>query len=684
MMSSSLPTSSVALPAVLEEQGLSFARSRGSSGTPSIDALQAAADVLRAKLPREFLDPFSPPEARYHAVAAVLRAAIAEARQAGSLLGQLDTELSALKDVYAKTIGWGPAQRYLDDPRVVEVKIAGTRILVQEVGQPATVVEERFADEREVTDRAKNLADILSIPLDGSNPQQTLPLDHGTRMHASIYPCTTNGPLVCIRRGRSYPWDINDLLGRGSLDEATAEILRLLCRARCSFLIVGSTGSGKTTMLEALANIWEPSAHIITIEDNCQEIQIKSTFPWTRETVNTSVKPDDFSLRAREALRQTPGLLLPGETRSYEAGAILSLLTSDHPVITTIHALSGADGLQRFASCAALQQAYMYSGRAVDALRDTVQTFDVVVCVEFLADIGRRVISEIVLSDRVISSDGSHIAQVIPLVTHEIDPQSGDLVWRTYARISNDELLWTDGGVQRTPARLAMKLKRARAARAVRLIAPSVNVASAAVQRAEGFLVGGNGDRALQALKEAWQQRHDPKILQTAQRALALMTEFHQQCIGTAQAKTQELYAAMDNSRWQAAEAIYTEILSQLELAAASPPPAGWESIRRQLDTAHAAQTLAHDLLAEATTLLDSHQYRSAIEVLDRFNRSPRFLEPSLQHSMMHVRVQALDALVSLGDAAPEALATAQAQLEGLAAIVSAGEKTPTQSGGTR
>jgi pilus assembly protein CpaF len=682
-MMSTTAHSSISLPAVLEEQSLSL-RGRGSSGTPSGEILQAAADILRSRLPREFLDPFSPTDARYQAVAAVLRAAIAEARQAGSLLSQLDTDLSTLKAVYAQTIGWGPAQRYLDDPGVVEVKIAGKRILVQEVGQPSIVVEECFADEREVTDRAKILADLLGIRLDANNPQQTLPLDHGTRMHATIYPCSTNGPLICIRRGRSYPWDINDLIGRGSLDEATADILRFLVQARCSFLIVGSTASGKTTMLEALANSWVPNSHIVTIEDNCQEITIKPSFVWTRQAVDTTQKPDGFSFVAREGLRQTPGLLLPGETRSYEAGAFLSLLTSDHAVITTIHALSGADGLQRFASCAALPNAYMYAGRGADALRDTVHTFDAVISVEFVADIGRRVISEIVIPERVQASDGGLIAQVIPLVTQDVNPETGDIMWRTHARIVNDELVWTDGSSQRTPPRLVKKFKRARTARAMRLIAPSIDVAAAAVQRAEGFLVGGQGARALEALKDAWQQRNDPKVLQTAQRALALMPDLHQACIATANELTRKLYGAMDASQWQLAEAIFNDILSQLEWAAASPPPAGWDSIRRQLDTARAAHTLACELLAEATTLLEGGQCRSALDILDRFDRSPRFVEPSVQYDLMNARVQALDVLVDRADAAPEALATARAQLEGLAAVIASAKSTTTQSGASQ
>src|SRR6185436_13455679 len=163
-----------------------------------------------------------------------------------------------------------------------------------------------------------------------------------------------------------------DVLKRGTLDDTVADLLTLFSRARCSMLIAGRTGSGKTGLLEALANSWPG---------------------------DTQRDPLAFGRVAREALRQTPDLLLPGEIRGNEAGAILALILSDHPVISTLHARSCQEAIERFASCAALPGAYMYEGRREDALRDASMGFDVLIKVDFWEDTGRRLVSEIALLD---------------------------------------------------------------------------------------------------------------------------------------------------------------------------------------------------------------------------------------------------------------------------------------------
>lgn len=674
----------VPLPQVLEEHGLSTFR---TNQRPQHDALsnptvlQAAADVLRARLPRHLLDPFAPSDVRNEAVAAVLRAAISEARQTGSLLGQLPTDMDSLRRVFAATIGWGPAQRYLDDPRIVEVKIVGTAIMVQEIGQPFVRVPEHFMTTAEVSDRAKNMADLLHVPLDASQPQQTLPLEHGTRMHVSIYPCTINGPLVCIRRGRTYPWNISDLLGRGAMDEPTARLLQLLCRAKASVLVVGATGSGKTAMLEALANSWEGEHHVLTIQDNCSEIQIKPDLLWTSEIVNTSKDPHDFSIKAREALRQTPGLCLAGETRSHEAGAILSLPTSDHPTMTTIHALSGADGLERFASCAALPHAYMYEGRRNDALRDVTAAFDAVIVVEFLPAQGRRVVREIVFANGVRETVGGLMADVIPVVELDVNDE-GELRWKARAHVVGDELRWTDGGgAGRMPRHLAHKLQRVRTTRSASSAAPSVDVATQAMRRAEGLIAGGQAQRALEALRDAWTQRQDIQILRVAQRAVAMLGNA---AVKTeADALTTELFHSIDHGRWSRAAQQLTSILSHLEYAAAAVPPTGWESIQRQIEAAQQAQRRATQVLESACELLTTRQLRLAVSQLDTLDPYHRLLEPTMLYLLMEVRVEALRKLAERGDADPQAVESTVARLEALRQIVAADRQADTTDGGT-
>ncbi len=315
------------LAALMGTQNVTLAR-ESALREPAI--LQAARDVLQTAFAEEgrtqYLDPFAPAAERNAEVVAVLRTAIAEHRQRSGVLSRVPADDETLLQLFAATLGWGPAQRYLDDLRMNEVKIIGRRIRVQEAGKPFVTAPEAFNSTDDVQSRALLLASVLGVRLDAEIPQATLPVAHGTRMHVSIPPRTVDGALICIRRGRREAWDLDDVLKRGTLDAHVVELLKLFSRARCSILIAGRTGSGKTGLLEALANSWPGDPHTLTIEDHTMEIGIRRADIWTRELVDTQRDPLAFGRVAREALRQTPDLLLPGEIRGNEAGAILALV----------------------------------------------------------------------------------------------------------------------------------------------------------------------------------------------------------------------------------------------------------------------------------------------------------------------------------------------------------------------
>ena len=655
------------LTQVTEDGGLSALRSTkdfdNNAWMYETTIRQAAADALRSGLAQEFLDPFAPVEARRQAVASCLSTAIVEARQLGLPLGRVPADLEAFDQLFAATLGWGPAQRYLDDPRVNEVKIVGTTIRVQELGKPFVTVRERFASEEEAVSRAQLLASLLGVPLDASKPQVTLPLGHGTRMHVSIEPRTKNGALICIRRGRNVAWDLEDLLARGSLDQPTADLLQLLCRARCSMLIIGRTGSGKTALLEALANSWPGDPHIITIEDYTMEIGIKPDVTWTRELVDTHVDPQAFGLVAREALRQTPDLVLPGETRANEAGAILSLVLSDHPVITTIHARSAADGVERFASCAALPGSYMYEGRRNDALRDAADGFDVAIKIDFWAESGRRVITEVALTNGVVDGPVGQVASVLPLVKLDV-AEDGTMVWVPNVKVDDDRLYWIDG-VERTPERVREKLERARIVRSARPLAPTLDIVSEALRRAEPLLANGQPLRALEPLKDAWKQRRDGKLLQMAQRVLVSLPQIRQDAAAETASAVAQLDTLIEQRRWNEAFSILSSILEDVVHAAAHIPAGGWERYEQRLSLARQASQQARELITQAQSELDHGRPRQVISMLEQYDTT--LLDTDTLLTVEDLRITALHALVARGDAANHALEAAQVRRDGIA-----------------
>ncbi len=648
------------LAALMGTQTLTLAR---EAALHESAILSAARDILQTAFAteerRQYLDPFAPAAERNAEVIAVLRAAIAEHRQRNGVLARVPADDETLLALFAATLGWGPAQRYLDDVRVNEVKIVGKRIRVQEAGKPFVTAPESFDTTDEVQSRAILLASVLGVRLDAEIPQATLPVAHGTRMHVSIPPRTVEGALVCVRRGRREAWDMDDVLKRGTLDEPVANLLKLFSRARCSMLIAGRTGSGKTGLLEALANAWPGDPHTLTIEDHTMEIGIRRSDIWTRELVDTQRDPLAFGRVAREALRQTPDLLLPGEIRGNEAGAILALVLSDHPVISTLHARSCQEAIERFASCSALPGAYMYEGRRDDALRDACSGFDVLIKVDFWEDTGRRLITEIALLDGSSIEHGVVRPTTIPLV--KVDVQSdGEIIWICAARVVQGGVLEWNDGQDRTPEALREKLKRARALAQIRAAATTLDVVADAIARAEGLLLAGEADRALATLKSAWVQRHDLRLISVAQGALAQAPSAFATLIDGASAQFAVLERWMAVKRWQTARGAYDQLLSDLGVAAAAVPTGGWEQIDARIKAGLAQEAAAEEARLEAATALAQGHPNAAVEILKRFPVSELPRHVALQ--VVVVREQAMAALLARGEGSQDALASVRAQ----------------------
>ncbi|MEN9935034.1 MAG: hypothetical protein RLZZ387_1613 [Chloroflexota bacterium] len=652
MPSAPLPAGRSLLDLPDESAPPSSREARGAERHHSGEVLSAARDVLITAFSdegRRLLDPFAPAAERNSRVIAALRAAVAEHRASSGPLATLSDDADTLLALFAATLGWGPAQRYLDDPLVNEVKINNRTILVQEAGRPFVVAPEQFESNAEVRGRAVQLASALGVRLDAAHPQETLPVDHGSRVHVTIHPrvAERDGALVCIRRGRRGAWDLGDTLRHGTLDAPVAELLRLLCRARCSFLIAGRTGSGKTGMLEALANSWPDTPHIITIEDHALEIGIRSGASWTRELVDTQRDPQAFGRAAREALRQTPGLLLPGETRGSEAGAILALALSGHAVITTLHARTAAEAVTRFAGYAAQPGAYMYEGRRDSALRDACAAFDVVIQLDSLESIGRRIVAEVALLDGTATQDGELRPATIPLALAAVTGE-GDVRWETFACAEGGTLTWRDS-VDRSPEPLRERLARlsGRHTGTTTWIA----AAQSAVDRAERLLGAGEAERALSALREPWRERRNSRLLQVALRATELSPERFAAARVSALSTRVSLEHLIAKARWEEASALLSRILGEIDTAALAAPLEGWDQTEETVRQGLEREAAAAQACAAADAALGRGNHRAALDIVNAALPPDGALSLEVSCSLLQRREAALEGLLLSGDA---------------------------------
>ncbi|NTW01467.1 MAG: type II/IV secretion system ATPase subunit [Oscillochloris sp.] len=646
---------------VLEDGGLAAISPSGPRRAqidPTNDpaTLQAVRDALLERLDASLLDPVSPAAVRDPEVLRVLRDLVGRQIEQGyGPLRSLPQDDAGLLRMFQESLGWGPAQPYLDDERIQEVKIIGDLIMVQEEGADFTLAPERFAHARQALDRALLLAARLNVPLSRSRPQDTLPLAHGTRVHVSIPPCTPeDSALICIRRGRRSAWSLDNILSRRACDGAVDDLLRLLTRAGCSFLIAGETGSGKTALLEAIINSWPGEPHVITIEDNTQEINVRHR-AWTRELVQSALEPGAFGRAAREVLRQTPSLVAPGETRAEEAGAILAVAVSGHAVITTIHARSATRAVQRFADCAAMPGAYIYEGRRENALEDASDNFQAVVHIEKAG--GRRYIDEILLLDGTAEINGRMRPRTVRLAWAEAAEDG--VVWQTAAHVQGDQLIWA--GEDRTPDPLARQLRLLSARAQVRASATTRAAVVEAIARAERVIRAGGGEQALAILRRAWADRHDDRLAAAAQRALESDFTMADRYATTARQVAEQVALALRARNWANARTAYEHADTNLAIYAAYTPAGGWPALAAMIAAGEAADQAARQATERARAAISQGRARDAADILA--SAEPARLSEAAAAEVLRTRREALTQLCAAGEISPAALIPVDAAL---------------------
>ncbi len=613
-----------------EEQSplIALLQDRGESDTDIDPAVVSMArEVLLSSLPESLLDPFSPPDIRYPVVYQVLRKEIQLQSRTGvgGPLANYPADDSSLQRLYRMTIGWGPAQPYLDDPRVQEVKISGTVIFVLEEGASEfSVARETFPSGQDVLARVQTLADRLNVTLNRQMPQATIPVSYGSRVHVTIPPYVdADSPLVCIRRGRQHGWRLADLEQRRAASAEVFQALRSLIRYRCSFLIVGSTGTGKTTLLEAMVNDWEGTPHVISIEDNVQELRILHR-GWTRIIVNTATDPNAYGRVAREALRQTPSVLVPGEMRSFEAGAILSLATSGHAVLSTIHADDPAQGVLRLADYASMPQAYHYAHQRSHALEDICSSgFDVVVVMRNVS--GRRIIADVSLICGVQRTESGELHPRLTSLARAKIVDDTTIVWELNARFDDHGLLVADS----LPPRLAAKAQQYHA----RAVLPTTgrNRMETIKKTVDAHIVAGRPALAAQQLEEFWRQRiGDAEIYHLAVRARsALPLEEQTRLNRIASDLTAKTRDAIRRQSWGEARSFYQQIVASVMIAAALPSPSDLTTMRDTIAAGEEATRLARHAIQQARQAMQQQQWTTVLELLAPHLRAIGMLDPT-------------------------------------------------------
>jgi len=252
-----------------------------------------------------------------------------------------------------------PIEDLLVDPTITEVMVndGGRRVFVEREGA-LELVPARTLESRNLTVAIKNIARACGDEISDVQPVLDARLEDGSRVAAMFPPCAVAGPALTIRKfTRRYTLD--ELVALRSVTPDIAAHLRCAVAGEQNILISGGTGTGKTTLLNALAALIPDGDRIVVIEETA-EIHLDKPnllrFEARRAQVplghETPLPPVTIADLLRATLRHRPDRILVGEVRGPEAFDLLQALNTGHlGSLSTIHANSAEQALARLAHC---------------------------------------------------------------------------------------------------------------------------------------------------------------------------------------------------------------------------------------------------------------------------------------------------------------------------------------------
>ncbi len=247
-------------------------------------------------------------------------------------------------------LGYGPLERLLVDDTITEIMVNGpSEIWIERQGRlyETTV---RFNDDSHLRRIINKMVAQVGRRVDEASPMVDARLPDGSRVNVIIPPLSLSGPLLTIRKFSQKRLMLDDMLRIGTVSANAATFLTSCVKAELNILISGGTGTGKTTLLNALSASIPDTDRIVTIED-AAELQLHQRHVLRLESRPKNIEGDgEIPVRelVRNSLRMRPDRIIVGEVRGAEALDMLQAMNTGHEgSLTTVHANSPRDALAR-------------------------------------------------------------------------------------------------------------------------------------------------------------------------------------------------------------------------------------------------------------------------------------------------------------------------------------------------
>jgi pilus assembly protein CpaF len=326
-------------------------------------------------------------------IQAELRRNIERLADAAALpLNRIERE-QLVTDVIHEVTGLGPLEVLLADHTISDILVNGPHNVFVERAGVLSRTQVRFKDNAHLMRIIDRIVARVGRRVDESSPMVDARLADGSRVNVIIPPLALDGPAMSIRRFGARPLLAQDLVTKDALSQPMLEFLAAAVAAELNVLVSGGTGTGKTTLLNALSSFIPPAERIVTIED-AAELQLQQPHVVRLETRPPNVEGRG-EIRARElvinSLRMRPDRIVVGEVRGAEVLDMLQAMNTGHDgSMTTIHANSTRDAMNRLLMMAGLAQAQFSEALMKQSV---ARAINLIVQLQRFADGSRRVVS---------------------------------------------------------------------------------------------------------------------------------------------------------------------------------------------------------------------------------------------------------------------------------------------------
>ena len=298
-----------------------------------------------------------------------------------------------VEEVLDEVLGLGPLEPLLKEPTISDILVNRyNKVFIERNGKLSETAV-RFKDDGHLLHIIEKIVSQVGRRIDEAQPIVDARLQDGSRVNAIIPPLALDGPCLSIRRFGRHVVTQEEMLQYKTLTHGMVRFLAACVQAKTTVLISGGTGSGKTTMLNALSRFIPEEERIITIEDTA-ELQLQQ-----RHVVKFETRPPNLNKEGginqrhllRTALRMRPDRIIVGECRGAEALDMLQAMnTGVEGSMSTVHANTPRDAFSRLETMVMMADLEIPSRVILQQLTSAIK---MVVQVSRLQDGTRKILS---------------------------------------------------------------------------------------------------------------------------------------------------------------------------------------------------------------------------------------------------------------------------------------------------